>query len=66
LAGLDQRNDENRSSLTSSAVAEERQDVSWKNTTGEMTGAITAGNDIGPGSSGQPIYPKKAGILVEI
>jgi len=40
VTDLDLRNDENRSSLTSSAVAEERQDVSSKN-------AITGGNDIG-------------------
>ena len=42
------RNDENRPSLiTSSAVAEQRQGVSSKNTTDEMADAITAGNDIG-------------------
>jgi len=40
------RNNENRPSLTSSAVAEERQDASSKNTTDEMADAITGGNDI--------------------
>jgi len=40
ITDLDQHNDENRSSLISSAVAEERQDVSSKN-------AITGGNNIG-------------------
>jgi len=43
---LDLRNDENRSSLTSGAVAEERQDVSSKNTIDEMADAITGSNDI--------------------
>jgi len=42
---LDLHNDENRLTLTSSAVAEERQDVSSKNTIDEMANAITAGND---------------------
>jgi len=32
VTGLDLRNDENRPSLTSGAVAEERQDVSSRNT----------------------------------
>jgi len=40
VTDLDLRNDENRSSLISSAVAEERQDVASKN-------AITGGNNIG-------------------
>jgi len=40
VTDLDLRNDENRPSLTSSAVAEERQDVSSKN-------AITGGSDTG-------------------
>jgi len=47
FADLDLRNDENRPSLTSSAVAEDRQDVSSKNTIDEMADAITGGNDIG-------------------
>jgi len=47
VADLDLRNDEYRSSLTSSAVAEERQDVSSKNTIDGMADAITGGNDIG-------------------
>ena len=42
----DLRNDESRSSLTSSAVTEERQDVSSKNTIDEMTDAIIVGNTI--------------------
>jgi len=33
-------------SLTSSAVAEERQDVSSKNTIDEMADAVSEGNDI--------------------
>jgi len=47
VTNLDLRNDENKPSLTSSAVAEERQDASSKNTTDEMANAITGGNDIG-------------------
>ena len=47
VTDLDLRSDENRSSLTSNAVAEERQDVSSKNTTDEVANAITRGNDIG-------------------
>jgi len=43
----DLRNDENRPSLTSGAVAEERQMVSSKNTTDEMADTITGGRDIG-------------------
>jgi len=47
VTDLDLSNDENRPSLTSSAVAGERQDVSSKNTTGEMADAITGGSYIG-------------------
>jgi len=47
VTDLDLRNDENKLSLTSSAIAEERQDVSLKNTIDEMADAITGGNDIG-------------------
>jgi len=47
VTDLDLRNDENRPSLTSGVVAEERQEVSSKSTIGEMTDAITGGNDIG-------------------
>jgi len=48
VTDLDLRNDENRPSLTTNAVvAEERQDVSSKNTIDEMADAITGGNDIG-------------------
>jgi len=46
VTNLDLRNDENRPSLTSNAVAEERQDVSSKNTMNEMANTITVGNDI--------------------
>ena len=41
------RNDENRPSLTCSAVADERQDVSSKNMVDEMADAITGGNGVG-------------------
>jgi len=43
----DVRNDENRPSLTSGAAAGERQAVSSKNTTDELSDAITGGKDIG-------------------
>ena len=46
MTNLDLRNVENRPSLTSNAVAEERQDVSSKNTMNEMANTITVGNDI--------------------
>ena len=41
------RNNENRPSLTSSAAAEKRQDVSLKNTIDELADAVTGGNGIG-------------------
>ena len=65
VTDLDLRNHENRPSLTSSAVAEERQDVSARNTIDEMADAITGGNDVG---LWPPNIPEKmrAGILVEI
>jgi len=47
VTDLDLRNVENRPSLTSSAVAGKRQDVSSKNTVDEMAATITGGNDIG-------------------
>jgi len=47
VTDLDLRNDENRPSSTSGAAAEERQEVSSKNTMDEMSEAITGGNDIG-------------------
>jgi len=47
VTDLDLRNDENRPSFISSAVEEERQDVSSKNTIDEMADTITEGNDIG-------------------
>ena len=55
----DLRNDENRPSLTSGAVAEERQELSSKNTIGEVADAITGDDDIGLWPTGQPIYRKK-------
>jgi len=48
VTDLDLRNDENRPSLTSSAVAEERQDLSSKNAIDEMADAITTSQ---PGQS---------------
>ena len=51
---LDLRNDENRSSLTSGAVAEERQEVSSKRTIDKMVDAITGGKDIGLWSADIP------------
>ena len=42
VTGLDLRNDENISSLTSNTVAEERQDVSSKNTIDKMADVITS------------------------
>ena len=47
VTDLDLRNDETRPSLISSAVAEERQDVSSKHTADEMADAFTGGNDMG-------------------
>ena len=44
---IDLRNDENRPSLTSGTVAEERRDQSSKNTIDEMADAVSGGNDIG-------------------
>ena len=46
VTDLDLRNDENRPSLTSGAAAEERQEVSSKNTIDELSDAITGGKDI--------------------
>ena len=59
VTDLDLRNDENRPSLTSGAVAEERQEVSSKITIDELADAITGGKAIGLWSSNLP------GILVE-
>jgi len=47
VTDLDLRNDENRPRLTSSTVAEERQEVSSKSRRDEMADAIPGGNDIG-------------------
>jgi len=47
VTDLDLRNDDSRPSLTSDAAAEERQEVSSKNTIEELSDAITGGKDIG-------------------
>jgi len=60
VPGLDARNDENRPSLTSGAVAEERQEVSSKNTLDELADAITEAKISVPGI---PIYRKKCGNI---
>ena len=44
---FDVRHDENRPSLTSGALAEERQEVSSKNKIDELADTITGGKDIG-------------------
>ena len=54
VADLDLCNDENRPSLTSGPVAEERQEVSSKNTIDELSEAITGCKDIGLWSSNVP------------
>jgi len=54
VTDLDLRNDDNRPSLTSGAAAEERQEVSSKNTIDEMADAITGCTDIGLWSSNIP------------
>ena len=60
----DLRNDENGSSLASSAVTEERQDVSSKNTIDEMADAITGGNDtIGLWALWSANIPEKCGNI---
>jgi len=57
---LDVRNHDNRPSLTSSAAAEERQEVSSKNTIDELSDAITGCTDIGLWSSN---IPEKCGNI---
>ena len=54
VTDVDVRADENRPSLTSGAVAEERQEVSSKNTIDELADAITGGKDVGLRSSNLP------------
>jgi len=51
---LHSRNDEKRPSLISDAAAEERQEVSSKNTTDELPDAITGCKDIDLWSSNIP------------
>jgi len=60
VTDLNVRNDDNRPSLTSGAVAEERQEVSSKNTIDELSGAITGGNI---SVSSHPIYRRKCGNI---
>ena len=57
VTDLDLHNDDNRPGLTSRAAAEERQEVSSKNTIDELSDAITGGKDIGLWL--YPIYRKK-------
>jgi len=67
VTNLDLCNDENRPSSTSSAVAETRQvciiekhaEMKWLTLSLEATISVS-------GPSGQPMYWKKAGILVEV
>jgi len=47
VTDLDLRNDENRPSWTSGALAEERQEISSKITIDTMAEVITGGNDVG-------------------
>jgi len=54
VTDLDLHNDDDRHSLTSSAAADERQEVSSKNTIDELADAITGGKDIGLSSSDTP------------
>jgi len=61
--GLDLCKDENRPSSTSSAAAEERQDVWSKNTIDEMADAITGGNDIGLWAFWPAKIPGKCGNI---
>jgi len=63
VADLDICNDENRSCLTSSVVAEERHDVSLKNTIDEMADATTGGNDIGLWAFWPATVPEKCGNI---
>jgi len=51
---LDVGNDDNTPSLSSGAVAEERQEVSLKNTIDGLSDTITGGRDIGLWSSNIP------------
>jgi len=62
LSDLDVRNDKNRPSLTSDAVAEERQAVLSRNTIDELADAITGDKDIGLWSS-KIAYRKKCGNI---
>jgi len=63
LTDLDLRNDENRRRLTSCAAAEERQDVSSKNTMNEMSDASTGGSDIGLWALWPANIPEKCGNI---
>jgi len=59
------RNDENRPSLTSRAVAKERQDVSSKNTVDEMANGITGANVIGVWALSPANTPEKMQCVTE-
>ena len=63
ITDFDVRNIDNRPSLISGSAADERQEVSSKNTIDEFSDAITGGKDIGLWSS--IILEKNTGILVE-
>jgi len=62
----DLRNDENTPSLTSSAAAEERQDVSSKDKIYEMADAITGGNDIGLWALWSANIPEKNAVILAV
>ena len=66
VTDLDPCNDENRPSLTNSAVTEERQDVSSKNTLNEMAHTITRGINVGLWGLWPAYLPENVRILVEI
>jgi len=66
VTDLDLSNDENRPSLTSNAVGEDRQDTSSKDTIDEIADAIAGGNDVGLWALWPANMPEKCGKLVEI
>jgi len=65
VTDLDVCNDENRRSLTSGAAAEERQEVSPKNTIDRLADAITGGKGIGLWSSNIPEKMRDIGWKTE-
>jgi len=60
VTDLDLRNDDNGHSLTNGAAAEDRQEVSLKNTIDELSDAFTGGKDVGLWSSN---IPEKCGNI---